>query len=42
MKEFIIDNTLLDIETIYNIVEKGVLLKLSKESINNVVECRSY
>ena len=42
MKEFIIDNTLLDIETIYDIVEEGVLLKLSKESINNVVECRSY
>ena len=42
MKEFIIDNTLLDIDTIYYIVEEGVLLKLSEESINNVVECRSY
>jgi len=42
MKEFIIDNTLLDIEAIYEIIEKDSILKLSDESINNVVECRNY
>ena len=42
MKEFIIDNTVLNLETIYDIVKKEKLLKLSKKSINNVVECRSY
>ena len=42
MKEFVIDNTLLDIEAIYEIIEKDSILKLSDESINNVVECRNY
>ena len=42
MKEFIIDNRLLDIEAIYKIIEKDLVLKLSDESINNVVECRNY
>ena len=42
MKEFVIDNTLLDIEAIYEIIGKDSILKLSDESINNVVECRSY
>ena len=42
MKEFIINNRLLDIEAIYKIIEKDLVLKLSDESINNVVECRNY
>ena len=42
MKEFVIDNTLLDIEAIYEIIGKDSILKLSDESINNVVECRNY
>jgi hypothetical protein len=36
MKEFIIDNSQLEIKTLYNIINNGFILKLSKESLNNV------
>ena len=42
MKEFIIDNSLLEIETLYNIIDNELILKLSKESIKNVNDCRDY
>jgi len=32
MKEFTIDNSPLEIETLYNIIDKKLILKLSKES----------
>ena len=42
MKEFIINNSPLEIETLYNIIDKELILKLSKESIKNVNDCRDY
>ena len=42
MKEFTIDNSPLEIETLYNIIDKELILKLSKESIKNVNDCRDY
>ena len=42
MKEFIIDNSPLEIETLYNIIDNELILKLSKESIKNVNDCRGY
>lgn len=42
MKEFIIDNSQLEIKTLYNIINNGFILKLSKESLNNVNDCRDY
>jgi len=42
MKEFIIDNSPLEIETLYKIIDKQLVLKLSTESLNNVKDCRDY
>jgi len=42
MKEFIIDNSPLEIETLYKIIDKQLVLKLSTESLNNVKDCRAY
>jgi len=42
MKEFTIDNSPLEIETLYNIIDKKLILKLSKESKKNVNDCRDY
>ena len=42
MKEFTIDNSPLEIETLYNIIDKELILKLSKESKKNVNDCRDY
>ena len=42
MKEFIIDNSPLEIETLYKIMDKQLVLKLSTESLNNVKDCRDY
>ena len=42
MKEFIIDNSPLKIQTLYNIIDEELILKLSKESIKNVNDCRDY
>ena len=42
MKEFIIDNSPLEIETLYRIIDKQLVLKLSTESLNNVKDCRDY
>ena len=42
MKEFIIDNSPLEIETLYKIIDKQLVLKLSTESLNNVKDCRGY
>jgi len=42
MKEFIIDNSPLEIETLYKIIDKQLVLKLSTESLKNVKDCRDY
>ena len=42
MKEFIIDNSPLEIETLYKIMDKQLVLKLSTESLKNVKDCRDY
>ena len=38
MKEFTINNSPLEIETLYNIIDKELILKLSKESIKNDIQ----
>jgi len=42
MKEFIIDNSPLEIETLYKIIDKQLILRLSTESSKNVNDCRDY
>ena len=42
MKEVIIDNSPLEIETLYKIIDKQLVLKLSTESLKNVKDCRDY
>jgi len=42
MKEFIIDNSPIEIETLYKIIDKQLILKLSIESLKNVNDCRDY
>ena len=42
MKEFIIDNSPLEIETLYNVIDNELILKLSTESLKNVNDCRDY
>ena len=42
MKEFIIDNSPLEIEALYKIIDEQLVLKLSTESLNNVKDCRDY
>ena len=42
MKEFIIDNSPIEIETSYKIIDKQLILKLSIESLKNVNDCRDY
>ncbi|MDA9357004.1 histidine ammonia-lyase [Flavobacteriaceae bacterium] len=42
MTEFIINHEPLDIITLYSIIDESKILKLSKQSKDNVVECRDY
>ena len=42
MKEFIIDNSPLEIETLYNVINNDLILKLSTKSLKNVNDCRDY
>ena len=41
-KEFIIDNSPLEIKTLYNVIDNELILKLSTESLKNVNDCRDY